>query len=792
MKILRSFAKFIFAFFLLLFLILIGYYYWSKPNYNGEVKMTSLSDKTTVYFDEFGVPHIYANSEKDAMQALGYVHAQDRLWQMEVMRRIAPGRLSEIFGSVMLKNDTFFRALGMDEASKKAISELDKNSEACKMATAYLEGVNQYIEEGKTPVEFTLLGIKKEKLTLNDVYNIFGYMSFSFAMAQKSDPLMTDIRDNLGNKYLADFNLDMSLNSKQLPNFDGEVKEYAQMAKAVANVVDNIPIGAFIGSNSWVIGASKTKNKKVLFANDPHIMFSQPATWYEAHIVTPNHEIYGYYLAGTPFPLLGHNRNYAYGLTMFQNDDLDLFLEKNNPDNPNQFLTKSGFQNYEIATKTIKVKDSATVVLKIKYANGRPIMSGLIDNVSKDKPISLSWIFTQEKNETLQAVYQLSHSKNLNEFKKGVSLIHAPGLNIMYGDNLDNIAWITSGKLYRMKVNSNFILDPLDDGSINKEFLPFTKNPKAINPPKDYVYSANNQPEAVDNYLYPGYYLPKDRAMRIDTLLSAKNDWTAEEVQKMLLDNTSATAKNTVQNWISNISNPKSESEKKALEILKLWKGTNDLEDIAPTIFNKWTYFYLKNTFEDELGKDNFRVFLSIHVLKQVITNQSNNENSVWWNNVKTKNKTETKQDIMSTSFTDAISSLENQLGSDLQKWKWKNVHILKHNHSLGKVKLLDTFLSIGNFEVSGSNEVINNLLFTYSDEKQVMIKGGPSTRRVVDFSDVENGYSIIPTGQSGVFSSKHYSDQAEMYSKGQFRKMKLNRSEIQKSGSKIIFLPAK
>jgi penicillin amidase len=315
MKILRSFAKFIFAFFLLLFLILIGYYYWSKPNYNGEVKMTSLSDKTTVYFDEFGVPHIYANSEKDAMQALGYVHAQDRLWQMEVMRRIAPGRLSEIFGSVMLKNDTFFRALGMDEASKKAISELDKNSEACKMATAYLEGVNQYIEEGKTPVEFTLLGIKKEKLTLNDVYNIFGYMSFSFAMAQKSDPLMTDIRDNLGTKYLADFNLDMSLNSKQLPNFDGEVKEYAQMAKAVANVVDNIPIGAFIGSNSWVIGASKTKNKKVLFANDPHIMFLQPATWYEAHIVTPNHEIYGYYLAGTPFPLLGHNRNYAYNVS---------------------------------------------------------------------------------------------------------------------------------------------------------------------------------------------------------------------------------------------------------------------------------------------------------------------------------------------------------------------------------------------------------------------------------------------------------------------------------------------
>ncbi|MFT7351279.1 MAG: penicillin amidase [Flavobacterium sp.] len=790
MKILKSLAKFIFAFIFVVFLSLVGYYYWSKPNYEGEVTMKNLSDKSTVYFDEFGVPHIYASSEKDAMQTLGYVHAQERLWQMEVMRRIAPGRLSEIFGSVMLKNDTFFKALAIDEAAKKAISELDKNSEAYKMALAYLEGVNLYIEEGKTPIEFTLLGIKKEKLSLNDVYNIFGYMSFSFAMAQKSDPLLTDIRDNLGAQYLNDFGLDISLNSKRLPNFDGEVKEYSQMAIAVANVIDGIPVGAFVGSNSWVIGASKTKNKKVLFANDPHIMFSQPATWYEAHIVTPNHEIYGYYLAGTPFPLLGHNHDYAYGLTMFENDDLDLFLEKNNPNNSNQFQTKTGFQNYQITTKTIKIKDSTDVVLKIKYANGRPIMSGIIDNVSKNKPISLSWIFTQEKNEILQAVYQLSHSNNLNEFKKGVSLVHAPGLNIMYGDKWDNIAWITSGKLYQMKANPNFILDASDENAIRKEFLPFSKNPRAINPPKDYVYSANNQPKAVDDYLYPGYYLPKDRAMRIDTLLAVKNDWTAEDVQKMLLDNTSATAQNTVKNWISAISNPKSEAEKKALQILKSWKGTNNLEDNAPTIFNKWTFFYLKNTFEDELGKDNFNLFLSTHIIKQIISNQSASVNSVWWNNVKTKNKIETRQEIMTTSFAEAIASLENQLGTDLNNWKWKNVHILKHNHPLGKVKLLDTFLSVGNFEVAGSNEVINNLFFTYSDEKELMVKGGPSTRRIVDFSDVERSYSIIPTGQSGVFSSKHYADQAEMYAKGSFRKMELNPEKIQKSKSKLVFKP--
>jgi penicillin amidase len=654
------------------------------------------------------------------MVSLGYVHAQDRLWQMELMRRIAPGKLSEIFGSVMLKNDKFFSGLGIQESSQKSIRKLDKNSEAYKLTMAYIDGINQYIEEGKTPLEYQLLGIKKQKFTIADVYNIFGYMSFSFAMAQKTDPLLTDIRSKYGDNYLKDFGLDGTLSTTQLKSFKSKTTNYAQISKSISALLNQTPMPQFIGSNSWIIGANKTKNHKVIFANDPHIGFSQPCTWYEAHISTPNYEMYGYYLAGTPFPLLGHNRNYAYGLTMFENDDLDMFQEQENPDNPNQYKTPEGYKNYTIKQKTIKVKDSSDVVVNIKTTNHGPIMSGLLDGLDKKKPVAMSWIYTQQPNHILEAVYSLSHTTTLDDFYKGVSLIAAPGLNIMYGDANDNIAWITSGKLYKQEktVNPNFILNGTNGIDDKKEFLPFSKNPSAINPPWNYVYSANNQPEAIDGYLYPGYYLPKDRAKRIDELLQPKNNWTKEDVTKMITDNTSSTTNETVTNLLSAISiKNKTTNETKAITFLTNWKATNNLQDIAPTIYNKWLYFYLKNTFEDEMGKDNFKIFITTHIMKQIIAAQSSNEKSPWWDDIKTKEKKETRAQILTKSFQQAIASLEKQLGTDSNTWTWNRVHVLEHQHPIGKIAALRSIFNVGPFEVNGSNEVINNLFFDYSDE---------------------------------------------------------------------------
>lgn len=793
MKIVKKILLVLVSLIVLIALALFIYLQTSKPKYEGEENLADISKPTTVYFDEYGVPHIYADTQKDAMTTLGYVHAQDRLWQMELMRRIAPGRLSEIFGNPALKTDKFFAGIGIDENSKQAVANLDTNSQTYILANAYLDGINQYIENRKTPVEIRLLGIKQEKFTLKDVYNIFGFMSFSFAMAQKTDPLLTDIRDRFGMKYMQDFGIQGEFGTKQLKPYKGNYKEYAEIAKSVAGLLESSPVPAFIGSNSWVIGGAKTKNGKVILANDPHIMFSQPGTWYEAHIVCPDYEIYGYYIAGTPFPLLGHNHNYAYGLTMFENDDVDFFQEEDNPNDEHQYKTLDGFKNYTYKQKTIKVKDSADVKLNVKTSQHGPVVNGLLDGLKSDKSVAMSWIYTQQKNQILDAVYQLSHAKNLASFHKSIELIKAPGLNIMYGDAKGNIAWITSGKLYKVdkSVNTNFILNGANGIDDKKEFLPFAKNPSAINPSWNYVYSANNQPEAIDGYLYPGYYLPKDRAMRIDGLLAPKNDWTKEDVSKMIVDNTSATAETIVVNMTKPLNVSKfSENEKKALAVLKEWKATHNLEDIAPSIYNKWIYFYLKDTFEDEFGVDNFKLLLNTHIIKQVIENQSQNATSVWWDNINTKNKKETQSEILTQSFKEAIASLENQLSSDINQWQWEKVHKVEFQHPIGKVKLFSKFFNVGAFGIAGSNEVINNQLFIYTDEAEINTKGGPSTRRIIDFSDIENSWSVLPTGQSGNPMSKHYDDQTDLFVKGKFRKMKLNKKEIEATSTKLIFKP--
>lgn len=795
MKFLKKITLFFILFLVLILLCLLGYGFYLKPKYDGELALKSIRKETTVYFDEYGIPHIYAQSQKDAMTTLGYVHAQDRLWQMELMRRIAPGRLSEIFGSVMLKNDRFFKGLGIEENSEKAIAQLDKNSESYQLTLAYLDGINQFLEGGQTPIEFQLVGVAKEKFTLKDVYNIFGYMSFSFAMAQKTDPLLTDIRDELGMDYLKDFGLDGSLAHTQLKSFKGKSEAYSEISKSVALLLEKSPIPPFIGSNSWVVGPKKTKSGKVLFANDPHIGFSQPATWYEAHIVTPDYEMYGYYLAGTPFPLLGHNRQYAYGLTMFENDDMDFYIETNNPENENQYQTPEGFKNYQFSEKIIKVKDSSDVVLKIKKSHHGPLVNELVDGLKQDRPISMWWTYLQHKNQILEAVYTLSHARDLADFHQSIELIAAPGLNIMYGDAEGNIAWITSGKLYKIPehVNANFMLDGANGKDEQKEYYDFSENPYAVNPDWNYVYSSNNPVEPIKGYLYPGYYLPEDRAKRIVQLLEPKNDWTKEDFMSMINDDVSSVAPSIVQNILSGISRSEmSETEKAAVSVLQKWNGNNGLSAVAPVIYNQFMFYYLQNTFEDELGKDRFSNLLGTHIMKQMIAFQIANESSPWWDDKSTPDKKETREDILTHSFRQTVTHLEKKLGNQVSDWTWNKVHTVEHKHPLGEVAALRSYFNVGPFEINGSNEVINNLMFTFTEAGNHQVKAGPSTRRIIDFSDIENSVSILPTGQSGNPLSKHYKDQAVLYNEGKFRKMKMNKKEIEANSRKLVFKPTK
>ena len=793
MKNLKKFLKVSGILLILLVIVVFIYANSLKPTYEGKISIKNLFQEVAVHFDEFGVPHINAKNQEDAYVALGYLHAQERLWQMELIRRIAPGRLSEIFGKDLLQTDVFFSGLGIEEAAQKAIANLDKNSEAYLLTQKYLDGINQYIDEGSTPIEFTLVGIQKEKYTIKDVYNVFGYMAFSFAVAHKTDPLLTEIKEKLGGPYLNElltsYNENLTINHSEVQPIK------ANLSSAVHDIMKTLPVSTFIGSNSWVIGAEKTKNGKVIFANDPHIGFSQPSVWYQNHIKTPQFEIYGFNIALMPFPLLGHNKKMAYGLTMLANDDLNFYVEENNPKNTFEYKTKNGFEKYELRTKTIKIKDAADTTFTVKVSKHGPIMNGLVTHIKDEKPVAMYWLYTQLENKTLDVAYGMSHSKSLSEFKKAAEKIHAPGLNVMYGDAEDNIAWFASAKLYQLRegLSSKMYLNGASGEDEILEILPFDENPQAVNPSNHYVYSANNQPDSVRRKLYPGYYQPQDRAKRIVNLLEIKNDFTKEYVAKMLNDVTSATVSEISKDLLKNVlKSSLSTSQKKAVALLQNWDGNYLKESVAPTIYNRFLFEFITATYKDELG-DGFELFLNSQLQDQVLPTQINNESSVWWDDISTKNKKETREEIIQSSFIKAFSFLENQLGTNVDSWKWERVISVEHEHPIGKAGgLLRKIFNVGPFQTVGGNEVINNQIFSLNETGIYKIKAGPSTRRVIDFSDVENSLSILPTGQSGNIFSKHYKDQAEKYLNGAFIRMTLNPEEIKKMKNVLILVPEK
>jgi penicillin amidase len=791
----KTLKKVLLALAVLIVLLIVGiliFFNTLKPDYKGTKSLANLQNEVKVYYDNYGIPHIYADDESDALRALGYVHAQDRLWQMELLRRVAKGRIAEVFGADFVKTDKFFLSLGIADQSVATVSNLRQNDPMVERAQAYLDGINEFIEQGPTPIEFYLTGIDKEPFTLEDVYNAVGYMAFSFAQAQKTDPLLSAMREKLGDEYMKDLAIDSDTTTVWIKNYKGTPADTlgTDITASVYAALENLPVPLFEGSNSWVVAPAKTKSGKVILANDPHIGFAQPSVWYEAHVNTPTYEKYGYHLAGVPFPLLGHDRNLAYGLTMFENDDIDFYYEEVNPSDSTQYKTVEGWKNFEYVTKTIKVKDGDDVSFTYKKTQHGPVMNQVVDFVTGESPVAMSWIYTQQKNEVLHALHGLSHATNLDEFKSALPKIHAPGLNVMYGDAEGNVAWWATAKLYQMpdSLSTKFILNGASGTEEPLRFLDFSENPSAINPPWNYVYSANNQPDSIAGMLYPGYYLPENRAKRIVQLLDAKNDWDKESISDMILDVTSPVNTELITELIKWFDVSHLTKEQLVLvDSLKNWDGRYTLSSTSPTLFHRSEYFMVKNTMEDEMGPEMFQQFLGTHLFKRQIAWGAKMENGKWWDNINTPDVVETRKDMIMKSFAEAWASLENDLGPDPSQWTWDKVHTLEHQHPFGKVASLRSYFNVGPFPVEGTREVINNLSFPYDGTGFYKVSSGPSTRRIIDFSDIENSISILPTGQSGNPFSKHYKDQAEMYVNGQFRKMMMNKAEIQETAESVL-----
>jgi len=739
----------------LILLSVLGVYFFlqsTKPSYEGQLNLEGLKDKVEVKYDTYGIPHIYAKNEEDAYMALGYVHAQERLFQMEMIRRVATGTLSEILGADLLDVDKLFRTLGVEEKSKEFTKQFNASNATYKIAAeAYYKGINSFIKNGPTPIEFTIIGIPKREFSIEDAYNAGGYMAFGFAEGFITDPAISKLIEEHGEAYLEDL---LFTSSKQTTYIYNNPHIDSSKLTSIAQIIKQIPIPLIVGSNSWVIGSDRTKSGKPVFENDTHIGYSQPSVFFEAHLEYPGMSHFGQYLAGVPFSILGHNKFAVIGMTMFENDDVDFYSEKENPANEDQVWHNNAWESLSKRVEVIEVKDGEPETITVRTSGHGPIVNDIFFKDSKNNaPVSVWWAFLQFNNDLMEALYKLNHIASLEDARLGASIIESPGLNIMYADTAGNIAWWASANLpiRPQHVNTKLVLDGTGKDDI-LGFYDFSKNPQAENPNWGYVYSANNQPDSVDGMLYPGYYYPRDRAGRIVELINEKpSGWTADDSKKMTSDATSRVQVEMAQTMVNLIKESKVDIPKEVLALLSNWDGDHQIDAIEPSIhytIQAWLQYYLLN---DEVGYDNLKMLSGTSTLKTSFLHLVQNKESVWWDDVTTSEK-ETRLDIIKKSVTSALKTLErNYHSSNPSDWKWGKIHTLTHNHPLGEVEALKKYFSVGPLPIMGGREVVNNQGHNLDTTGVFNVTLGPALRTVIDLSNMNGAMSINPTGQSGI-----------------------------------------
>ncbi|MEI8170446.1 MAG: penicillin acylase family protein [Rhodoferax sp.] len=777
------------------------YVYTKQPQRSGALPLKNLSARVNVRFDERGVPHINADNDIDMYRALGYVHAQDRLFQMEMVRRLAQGELAEIFGPKLLDSDRLFRTLGIRDHAETVVANMDLQSPPAQALLAYLDGINQFQANNPAPIEFDLLKIPKRPFTPKDTVAVSGYLAYSFAAAFRTEPALTYVRDKLGPDYLKVFDLDWNAEGVlKAPPPTAALKsqdwqKLDQLAQVSREALATVGLPPFEGSNAWAVSGKRTASGKPLLAGDPHIGFSLPSVWYEAHLSSPGFDLYGHYQALNPMALLGHNAKFGWSLTMFQNDDLDLIAEKINPENPNAIWYQGQWVEMQSREETILVKGAQPVKLTLRLSPHGPIITDAFQSTLGSTPVAMWWAYLETENPILDAFYELNRANTLEKARDAASKIHAPGLNVVWANAAGNIAWWAAAKLpiRPENVNPSFILDGSTAEADKAGFYRFGDNPQEENPARGYIVSANHQPKPKSGVPVPGYYNLPDRVQRLNDYLRDDNvKWDLKNSQQIQLDSQTGYGPRVMRPLIPELAALVTDPlERSLLESLAKWDGNHSLNNIPPTIFNQFLYELARAAMADELGEAQFANLLETRVLDAALPRLAEDAKSPWWDNRSTP-AIETRADILKVAWRATITHLQESLGKNATDWGWGNAHTLTHTHPLATRKGLDWLFNVGPFPAPGGRELPNNLSQSIGPAPWA-VRYGPSTRRLIDFADPAHSLGINPVGQSGVLFNRHYQDQAQTYIDGGYLPQHLSAADVKENTrSTLTFNPAR
>ena len=746
-------------------IILNGISKGALPEYEGEIALSGLTDEVTVYRDERGMPHLYAGNEHDLYFATGYIMAQERLWQMDLIRRATTGRLSEIFGEDYIQTDLFLRSLEMTAKSKVVLSSEDPFILDC--LQAYTDGVNAYITEAgkKLPPEFRILGYKPDPWKLEDLANIIGYMGWDLA----SDNLSSDIfyyrlNRKLGPEKSAELIPDWkAVNSFVFPEFSlsDEVLEGALEFISSIDKLEALGLASFSGSNNWAVTGTRTETGKPVLSNDMHLSFGSPGIWFQMHHVVPGKvNVTGVIVPGQPFVVAGHNERIAWGLTNLMVDDIDLFAEKINPEDPDQYFFNGEWKNMVVRDEIIRIKGGDADTLQLKFTHRGPIISGFRD--VQDVSLSMRWSGYDYSDE-IKAVYLLNRARNWDDFRTAISNFRSISQNFVYADVDGNIGLNTGGGIAIRKGTGTSVRNGETDEFDWKGYVPFEQLPSSFNPERGYVSSANNRtvPDDYPYYIGTGFALPY-RINRVRQMLDEKDVFGIEDFKRMITDQHSDYAA-LMTPYILRLNDRKDEltsAEAEALGTLSGWNYDMNADLVAPSVFEYFRISLNKHLLSDELEElfDQLFYLVKDYYIYRILSVGPDS-----WVDDKATPETETLDDIILRSFKECVANMTHELGEDQTKWTWGNIHKIVVSHPLGSaVPLLDKVFNFNSdaYPVGGSNHTV----CPYSFSPGFIIDHGASERHIFNTADWDESLTVIPTGASGIPASEFYLSQTETY----------------------------
>lgn len=787
--------------------LVLAYYLMSRsqPDYGASFAMSGLEGEVEIIRDANAVPHIYATTDADAFFALGVAHAQERLWQMELTRRGAQGRLSEIFGAAAFDIDHQMRVLDLHGLAQRSLR--NQSPETMAALEAYADGVNEWIREvnrqalGRGAPEFFLFGDGIAPWTPADSLSILKVLALRLTNSAELEVRRAKLLRQLPPDKLEDvFPTYPDDGVMALPAFSKAYRNLtfpAPERRAEADMFERMffPRAGLAGaSNAWAVAAGRATAGAPLLATDPHLWLDAPSVWMLAHIEFPDKGVIGATVAGVPAVFIGRNRSFGWGLTAAQMDDQDLFIEKLNPDNPNEYLTPDGWEEVQSRTEMIRIKDAPPREVTLRWTRHGPVLPPKVYDVGAVTPeghvAALSWTALTSEDRVIEYLLRNMRANSIDEAVKASNNALAPAVNVVVADQ-SGVGIVLAGRAPRRQSDSRSqgripSLGWVPENDWNG-LIETWETPRSIRPRSGIVANANNR---VTNAPFPNHisfdWAAPYRMRRIEQRLNGREFHTRESFIELQNDAVSEMARSVLPLaardlwWARDeaVGDPRGDRREAVLEMMGEWNGEMSEHAPEPLIFTAWMRALTRRVAADELGE----MFPEIEGLRPLFIERVLHDvdgASSWCDNNKSV-RIESCAEISKLALDDALDELVEAYGEEFTSWRWGEAHRAVQKHTpLGRQWPFDLFVNIEH-ETSGGDYTLLRAKTAGRGATPYQNIHGAGFRAVYDFADLDRSVFVIATGQSGHILSRHYDDLAELWRAGEYISMSMNREDIE------------